>query len=89
MIYRLSTVTWASEADQFNTELSAARDSYLAEMVPEGQTDQTAPNTPTCHTRMWSTQTLAQAWASWLFNAADTYNCNIVSITFADSSDRS
>ena len=89
MIYRLSIVTWASEADQFNTELSAARDSYLAGVRPEGPTDQTAPNTPTCHTRMWSTQEFAQAWASWLFNAADTYNCNIVSIAFADSSDRS
>jgi len=89
MIYRLSIVTWASEADQFNPELSAARDSYLAVQWPEGQTDVTAPNTPTCHTRMWSTQEHAQAWASWLFTAADTYNCNIVSIAFADSSDRS
>ena len=30
MIYRLSTVTWASEADQFNTELSAARRNRFA-----------------------------------------------------------
>ena len=79
----ITTITWASEADQNNQDLAAARDIELETMTSEGKTDGSYLEvTPVTTTRYWLDLAAAQEFGAFISNAATTYNCTIVSIEY-------
>jgi hypothetical protein len=76
-------ITWASEADQINADLSTARETALATMISEGKTDSSSlAITPVITIRYWRDLAAAQEYAAFISAAATQNNCTIVSIEY-------
>ena len=82
-----TTITWASEADQINADLSTARKTALATMISEGKTDGSSlAITPVITIRYWRDLAAAQEFGTFISNAAVAYNCTIISIEYGTRS---
>jgi hypothetical protein len=78
-----TTITWASEADQDNQDLSVARDTEIATMISDGKTDGSyLVVSPVVTTRYWVDLPAAQEFGAFISGAAATYNCTIISIEY-------
>ena len=78
-----TSITWASETDQNNQDLSAARDTKVANMISDGKTDGSYLEvTPVTTIRYWLDLPAAQEFGAFISDAAVTYNCTIVSIEY-------
>jgi hypothetical protein len=76
-------ITWASEADQINADLSTARETALATMISEGKTDSSSlAITPVITIRYWRDLAAAQEFGAVMSSAAATHNCTITSIEY-------
>jgi hypothetical protein len=78
-----TTITWASEADQINADLSAARDVEIETMISEGKTDGSSlAITPAITIRYWLDLAAAQEYGAFISADATQNNCTIVSIEY-------
>ena len=82
-----TTITWASTADQHNTDLATARNAKISTMTSDGKTDGSRLTiTPTATTRYWLDLASAQEYGTFISNAAIAYNCTLTSIVYGTRS---
>lgn len=82
---KTTTIVWASEADQGNSNLNTAREAKIDQMMQAGLTNgvYTAID-PVTTVRYWINQNSAEEFISFIMAQAELYNCSILSTLIND-----
>ena len=84
-ITKTTTIVWASEEAQLQTNLDAARLAKIDQMISEGKTNGALERiSPTTSKRFWKDQSAAEEFISFITAQAELWNCDVVSTLIED-----
>ena len=82
---KTTTHVWASEEDQLQTDLDAARVAKIEQMIADGKTDGSLERiNPVTSKRFWKDESAAEEFISFIMAQAQLWQCNVVSTLIED-----
>jgi hypothetical protein len=84
-ITKTTTIVWASEEEQLQPNLDAARSAKINQMISEGKTNGALERiSPTTSKRFWKDQSASEEFISFIMAQAELWNCDVVSTLIED-----